>query len=259
MDYVRPFDPAKSFDAGTKGYRAQTVSHLETALIIGSWIESGGCGPDLHYHDSDQSYFLVRGEMDVQLGEDVHHIAAGAFVHIPAGLAHRNWNVGPDAEFHFELIVPAPTPGMPLLYPVKTPDEAPGSTLTGYVRTTEPTDFATPEAFPGMGVAELLKNDNAVVNAIRVAPGGEGPPTHIHDFDQYYVVLKGALEVEVALQRHHVEAGTVVLLPAGVPHRQWNEGAEDEMHLALLAPAPLPGIPWDYGVTFSPTGEEHSG
>lgn len=259
MDYIRPFDETAAFDTGFTGYRAQIVSHLESALIIGSWIESGGCGPGLHYHESDQSYYLARGEMNVQLGDEVHHVTAGAFVFIPAGLAHRNWNDGPDTEFHFEMIVPAPTPGKPLMYPVDSPDQAPGSTENGYVKTTGKSDFVTPPGFDGMGLCPLGKNEKARYNAIRMAPGGEGPGTHIHDFDQYYFVLEGTLEVEVALQRHSVPAGHAVLLPAGVPHRQWNEGAVDEMHLALLSPAPLPDRPWDYGVNFEANGDDHSG
>lgn len=258
MKFVRPFDRSAAVETGYPGYSAQFVSSQESTLIIGSWIASGGCGPSLHYHDSDQSYFLVRGEMTVQLGTEIHQVTAGSFVHIPAGLAHRNWNDSDAEEFHFELIVPTPRPGAPLLHFVDEPAAAPLQD-GGYVRTTTDEDFTVPDGFPGMGVCALLKNESSVVNAIRMAPGGEGPDTHIHEFDQYYIVLEGSLEVEVALERHQAPAGSVVLLPAGVPHRQWNEGSGREMHLALLAPAPRPGAPWDRGVSFAFNGVAHTG
>jgi hypothetical protein len=54
MQYLRPFDPDKAVDAGFPGFRAQVLSHLESALMMSSHIKEGGCGPGLHYHRSDQ-------------------------------------------------------------------------------------------------------------------------------------------------------------------------------------------------------------
>jgi hypothetical protein len=54
MQYVRPFDPDKAVGAGFPGFRAQVLSHLESALMMSSHIKEGGCGPGLHYHRSDQ-------------------------------------------------------------------------------------------------------------------------------------------------------------------------------------------------------------
>jgi hypothetical protein len=65
--------------------------------------------------------------------------------------------------------------------------------------------------------------------------------------------------VEVALQHHVVGPDTLVLLPAGVPHRQWNGGTATEKHLSVLAPPPTEGQAWDLGVTFALNGEDHAG
>lgn len=256
MRFVRRFNESEAVQTAYPGYRALTVSSQESALVIASWIRSAGSGPGLHWHDSDQSYYLAEGEMNVQLGADVHRISAGTFVHIPAGLAHRNWNDSGEEEFHVELIVPCPRPGSPIFHPVDTPQLAPRAD-GGFVTVLADDQFVVPPAVPGMSVLPLLNNENSVVNAIRVSPGGEGPGTHIHEFDQYYVVLEGELHVEVALERHIAPAGSLVLLPAGVPHRQWNEGPEREMHLALLAPAPREGVPWDRGVDVAYNGTDH--
>lgn len=264
MEFVRPFDSSKTFDTGFRGYRAQFLAHLESALLIASHIDEGGCGPDLHYHRSDQLYFLLRGAMDVRLGDAVHSITSGTLVFIPAGLAHCNWNDGPGPETHFEIIVPATTPGAPIAIPVPTPQDVPAehrATAAGYVRKVDPALFTEP--LPGFRVQALADpssgSHRSVVNYSEVEPGGSGPGMHVHDFDQYYVVLEGQLTVEVALQQHVVGPDTLIVLPAGVPHRQYNNSDTVEKHLSVLTPAPEPGVPWDRGVTLAVNGDDHSG
>lgn len=260
MEFVRDFDESKAVPTGFRGYNWAVVSRLESAYIIGSWIDAGGCGPGLHYHEVDQAYYLVRGESNVQVGDETHHITPGTFVHIPAGTAHRNWNDSTEQEFHIEIIVPAPSPAVPIALFVDSPADAPGSTMAPTVRTVVDEDFfePDPEGLPGLKLCDLVKNDNSVMRVFRMGSGGAGPGTHIHDFDQYYMVLEGVLQVEVALERHEVQAGSLVLLPAGVPHRQWNDGPQQETHLALISPAPRDGAVWDRGVDFAFNGREHS-
>ncbi|HJT91867.1 MAG TPA: cupin domain-containing protein [Mycobacterium sp.] len=264
MRYIRPFDDAAAFDTGFPGYRAQFVSHLEDAMFIHSVIQENGCGPGLHYHTSDQLYFLLDGTMNLQLGEHVHTIGARTLAFIPAGLAHRNWNDGPGAENHFEMIIPAPTPGAPIALMVDSVDDVPPqhrATQEGYVRAVD--DGGLREAMPGFRLQPLADPGSgslhAVINYAEVDAGSAGPNMHIHPFDQYYLVLDGELTVEVALQHHVVGPNTLVVLPAGIPHRQYNSGAVTERHIVVLAPAPLPNEPWDRGVDFCFNGETHSG
>lgn len=47
-----------------------------------------GAGPPPHTHDWDEAYFMLEGEMDVQLGDRVVLLKAGGFVHIPGGTPH---------------------------------------------------------------------------------------------------------------------------------------------------------------------------
>jgi len=264
MQFIRPFDLDDAIDTGLPGYRAQLLSQRESALLIASTIEQGGCGPDLHYHHSDQLYYLLRGSMNVRLGDEVHAIGAGTLVFIPAGLAHCNWNDGPGAETHFEMIIPAPNPLGRIAIPVDSPGDVPAEDRTpraGYVRRVDPDRFSEPiPGFTTQPLADLSTGSvHTVINYAEVAPGKGGPDTHVHEFDQYYLVLEGELTVEVALEKHVVGPETLVVLPAGVPHRQYNEGATAEKHLAVLSPAPEEGKPWDRGVTLSTTGEDHTG
>jgi quercetin dioxygenase-like cupin family protein len=265
MQYIRGFDESNTVETGFPGYRAQFLSWLESALMIASHVDEGGCGPSLHYHRSDQFYYLLAGTMNVQLGHHTHHITTGTFVFIPAGLAHRNWNDGPGAETHFEMIIPAPAPMTAIALMVDTPEDVPAADRTdqpGYVRPIDPDSLN--EAMPGFRMLSLtgpsMGCPTAVVNYIELQPGSAGPDTHIHDFDQYYLVLDGELTVEVALQTHVVPPRALVVLPAGVPHRQYNNSTTaTEKHLAILAPPPQPVKPWDHGVTFQPNGHNITG
>jgi mannose-6-phosphate isomerase-like protein (cupin superfamily) len=92
-----------------------------------------------------------------------------------------------------------------------------------------------------------------------MAPGAEGPPLHTHEFDQFYFVIEGALEVQIGLETHTVGLNNLVVLPAGVPHKQRNASDSDvERHLTILAPEPpLPHSaehPWDVAVELTATG-----
>ena len=37
--------------------------------------------------------------------------------------------------------------------------------------------------------------------------------------------------------------GSLIFIPSGVPHHNWNEGGDPEVHLEIIAPAPLPTQP----------------
>ncbi len=259
MEFIRPFEEARFAPSAFNGYRNYFGAYLETVTIIGSKIVPGGCGPGLHYHPSDQLYFLVEGRTNVQLGHDVHPVGAGTLVFVPAGTAHCNWNDSDAEEFHIELIVPTVRPGIALLTFVDSPDHAPGSTVSPYLVRLDPSQHKQSARLPGFRLQNLAGPDrgmtSCVVNAAELDPGKAGPGTHVHDFDQFYFVLDGELHVEVGLHRGVAARHTLVVLPAGVPHRQWNEGTVPERHLAILTPAPAPGLPLDRGVTLTATGE----
>ncbi|KAF9890024.1 hypothetical protein FE257_006704 [Aspergillus nanangensis] len=264
IKYIRPFNQDEIVDTGFPKYTAQILSNLESAIILASHIGEGGCGPGLHYHRSDQLYFVVHGGMTVRLGETNHPVPNGSLVFIPAGLPHRNWNNGPGAETHLEMIIPAPHRLEQLAYMIEKPENVPEEWRTaskGYVRTVNPSRLLEP--LPGFKLLPLADpstgSDQAIVMYAEVAAGSGGPGTHIHDFDQYYFVLEGELTIEVALQKHIVPADTLVVLPAGVPHRQYNQGKVTERHVVINTPPPASGRLWDYGVKMTPAGEGHYG
>jgi mannose-6-phosphate isomerase-like protein (cupin superfamily) len=80
---------------------------------------------------------------------------------------------------------------------------------------------------------------------ISTPPGGGSPAgLHTHEFDQIFLVLSGTMSIEIAEDRMRAGPDTIVLFPAGVPHRNWNPGTEPTVHVAINAPLPAPGAPF---------------
>jgi mannose-6-phosphate isomerase-like protein (cupin superfamily) len=254
MKYVRAVD----FGAyRNEGYEFQILYNGESCRVIASHVAAGAAAPPHHVHAVDQLYYVVTGEMQLQLGSERFVAGPDTLVYIPAGTPHHNWNEGEIDEFHFEVLAPTPNPNDPIVIPTDSTD-AGGRPY--FVKPLRPDGFEP--ALPGFTMQRLLQRSDGSEHMNlyigEVEPGGAGPSTHVHRFDQFYYVLEGTLTGEVALDGFAAGPHTLVVLPAGVPHRQWNESSETERHIALLVPEPLPGEPWDIGVELSTTGVEHS-
>jgi len=79
---------------------------------------------------------------------------------------------------------------------------------------------------------------------IRTPPQGGSPAgMHVHDFDQHFYILSGTMSFDVDGSEFEGGAGSLVYFPTGVPHRNWNAGAEPTIHLAVNAPLPDPDKP----------------
>jgi mannose-6-phosphate isomerase-like protein (cupin superfamily) len=86
-------------------------------------------------------------------------------------------------------------------------------------------------------------------NVLQVAPGAGSPDWHIHAFCQIYIIQEGEMTVEIGRHRHKAPANSVVVLPAGVVHRNFNASGTVERHVSLLVPEPRKGEIFDYAVT----------
>lgn len=110
-------------------------------------------------------------------------------------------------------------------------------------------DFAQLAAVDDRVSQQLLDWDSGAtscsVNCIKTPPG-EGSPAgmHTHVVDQLFYVLSGTMSLEINGHAYTADPGTLVVFPAGVPHRNWNGGAQATVHLAFNTPLPSPDEPF---------------
>jgi mannose-6-phosphate isomerase-like protein (cupin superfamily) len=110
-------------------------------------------------------------------------------------------------------------------------------------------DFAQLAAAHDRVSQPLLDRDSGAttcsVNCI-MTPPGEGSPAgmHTHAVDQLFYILSGTMSLEILGKAYTAGPGTLVVFPAGVPHRNWNGGGEATVHLAFNSPLPAPGEPF---------------
>jgi mannose-6-phosphate isomerase-like protein (cupin superfamily) len=87
------------------------VTFLETCAESGgahtlASLEVGpGGGPNLHYHQTyTEDFEVLKGELQVWVGEHMHSLQAGDKVHVPTNTPHRFYNAtGEPARFLVKL------------------------------------------------------------------------------------------------------------------------------------------------------------
>ena len=67
---------------------------------------------------------------------------------------------------------------------------------------------------------------------------------HTHVVDQIFYILSGTMNLEIDSTAYEAGPGTLVVFPAGVPHRNWNGSTEPTVHLAFNVPMPDPNVPF---------------
>jgi mannose-6-phosphate isomerase-like protein (cupin superfamily) len=244
IQYVRPVDfAAFKPDEFHSQFIADSRSGVDSCLLICTRVPPGkGTSAGLHVHVADQFYYILRGQMQVQIGSAQYTADPGSLVFIPAGAPHWNWNQGNEDEVHVELIVPAPSHGQPNVYVVQVPSLTAAPAEDGYyIRPLDESGF-DPTSFSAVKLAGRETGSRACrINVVQVPPG-KGTPLHVHAFDQFYYILSGTMSLQVGSETRTAGPNSYVLLPAGTPHRNWNEGPAMERHLAVLVPE-MPEVP----------------
>ena len=86
MKPCRPIDWDQAHVNRPGGYKGQVLFSGESCHIIATLVPPGAEGPPTHIHASDQLYFIVEGELEVELGDEIQTMQAGEGLLIPAGL-----------------------------------------------------------------------------------------------------------------------------------------------------------------------------
>ena len=87
-------------EVGT-GDRKSMIKYIRTPSEHGS-------PKGFHTHPYDQTFYLISGGLAVEMeGEEAFHMFPGDTVTFPAGVPHRNQNVGSSESVHLSINTPA--------------------------------------------------------------------------------------------------------------------------------------------------------
>lgn len=84
--------------------RGEEIAVLASGAVTGGYeifMQEGaeGSGPNPHHHPWDESFYILRGEIDFNVDSDTPRLArSGTLVHVPAGTLHWfRWRAGGGA------------------------------------------------------------------------------------------------------------------------------------------------------------------
>jgi quercetin dioxygenase-like cupin family protein len=232
MRPVRPFDLSALGPSQASDWLIGPSDDVGVALRIRRG--QGGAAPKRSESDKERFALVLEGNATLYTRDGSQEGKAGELLFVPAGVEAA---ISGDATATW-VEIEAPLRG----------DCAMASANARVV----PVD---PAKFEGGGFAwqPLIDRSTASqtmrMNVLQVATGSGSPDFHIHAFCQIYIIQEGEMTVDIGRHRFIARANSVVFLPAGVVHRNFNAGSTIERHVSLLVPEPLEGEIFDYAVT----------
>jgi len=231
---------------------------------------AGGSAPP-HRHGFAQAFYLLEGEVDFHVGNALHTLRAGDFIHIPPGVAHQPVNrSNADARllticlpagfdnFKHEVGVTAPGAQGPFApsdpeatdkmremcskYGIEFELESDAFAITAEHHLTRSDAgeciAVTGDLYRFLATSEETEGAYAIWHAA-VPPGG-GPPPHRHSLEmEVFFILKGEMTFYDDGKPVRLGAGGLISLPEGSRHWFRNETEGDAEMLIFIAPAGL--------------------
>ena len=93
-------------------------------------------------------------------------------------------------------------------------------------------------------VPKLMGSDTGgAYSLLEMTVQGESPPLHVHQAEEEtFYVLEGELQVRRGEETVDAKAGSLVLVPRGMPHTFWNSEAAPARLLVIFSPAGYEGF-----------------
>jgi quercetin dioxygenase-like cupin family protein len=194
------------------------VALMESIMVMKSSYEPGN-GVQPHAHSVDQFLFMLDGQLTVQIGQSTYSIREGDLICIPKNLFHCNVNEGDVREHHIEIVGPTRTDWTRF---GDMDDESPPDGYKVVRRVEDQTSTAANAPTTGMAQHVLIDrasgSDYGRISVLDLA-GDYAERTHIHSHDEFSFVIQGEVEAAVAARQMACGERTLVIAPAGVPHR----------------------------------------
>jgi quercetin dioxygenase-like cupin family protein len=225
-------------------------------------------GPPLHIHQhEDETFYILEGELIVQVNEEQLKVSAGCAAFLPRGVPHTFVNMGAATtrvlvmltpgglERFFAEVEPLVTQmepdmtavlGMAARYGI----EAVGPPLAGQVNGIPGADdhpqVARPHSAmtfgePGGETMQILLNGEQTAGQLALLvgefPPGSGTSLHRHQYeDELIYMLEGTLDLQLGQEMATAVAGAAAFLPRGVAHDFHNHSEQMVKALAFITP-----------------------
>jgi quercetin dioxygenase-like cupin family protein len=75
--------------------------------MIRHTVPVGFTGPPLHRHDFDETFYVLGGQLTVQLGEDLFRVETGELAFAPRGFPHTFTNLADEPARYLIVFTPA--------------------------------------------------------------------------------------------------------------------------------------------------------
>ena len=75
--------------------------------MIRHTVPVGFTGPPLHRHDFDETFYVLEGQLTVQLGEDLVRVETGELAFAPRGFPHTFTNLADEPARYLIVFTPA--------------------------------------------------------------------------------------------------------------------------------------------------------
>jgi mannose-6-phosphate isomerase-like protein (cupin superfamily) len=123
MENVRPVDH-NSLAHASPAERWTQILHDRSQGAVGCEVRlirtpgGGGSPAGLHVHHFEQVFYLLEGEMNIEVDGVKSVVQAPSAIVFPQGVPHRNWNAGTEPSLHLAINAPAPDLDQPISHPV---------------------------------------------------------------------------------------------------------------------------------------------
>jgi mannose-6-phosphate isomerase-like protein (cupin superfamily) len=241
---IRAADASPLSKGATSEILGGPTSGSDNAYLLYTRMAPGAHGPALFTLPVEHYYVVLSGRMTVQIGTDTFVAEPMTGVIIPVNVPHTVWNADAQPEAHLEVIAPAPSRDLTAMLKPAQPRKV--ENAAQYIR-----HISVPAAKdlkPGLNGQVFTNRAMGSANTVRLdstMPGGGGPATHVHRFEQVYFIVEGATTISYGADRLKASKNDIVILAPGVVHTNLNESGMPERHLTMLLPQPDDGAPAD--------------
>ncbi|MBC2665519.1 cupin domain-containing protein [Novosphingobium flavum] len=251
---LRPVDFAPFKGRSSSEVLAGPASGLDSSWVIYTRLAPRAAPLGSISLPVDHTYLVLKGQANVEIGNERFVIKPETMVLLPAGTPHRIWNASGEEADVFEVITPAPQRDLAGLIRPAAPRRVPNA--ASLVRVAPPLgELAGGTGHASLNERILASRATGSLNVLErlndMLPGGGRTETHLHPFDQVYFVRKGEMAVIYGMKTYVAKANTLVVLPVGVVHNNTNASNSVQSIVTLLLPEPEKGQPLGQGVTLS--------